>query len=132
MHDDSIIAFAGNEAVPGLDDGGHGLVAKQMGVCVERCIPWLQDWVNESKNPDSPLKIHWLFYDRVKQDTPAVVRVVCQALDLQLADEKLETVHSNLFQGDDNAWLQDVGDEGRDRMWNAMSQEIRDLLSPVP
>jgi len=107
--------------------------------CISHFIPWLQGWIDCSKNPTVPFRIHWLTYREVCTDPAAAVRKVVGVLRAQYpalsayADcEKVPIIKLHYVTGDDNAWRAEVGEQARERLWIACTPDMRSLLALTP
>jgi hypothetical protein len=107
--------------------------------CVSHFIPWLQGWIDCSRNPDLLFRIRWLTYREVCADAAAVLRKVVGVLQKEYpalaayADyEKAPDIRIHFVTGDDEAWRAEVGDETRERLWAACTPDIRSLLALQP
>lgn len=104
--------------------------------CIAHFVPWLQGWWHHSRNPDLPFRIHWLTYQEVSSDPAAVLRKVVRilqrdypALSAYADCQKVPDIKIHYVTGNDHAWLAEVGDQTRQRMWAACTPEIRSLLA---
>jgi hypothetical protein len=107
--------------------------------CVSQFIPWLQGWIDVSKRPDAPVRIHWLTYDDARRDPAAMLRKISRVLraDLDAMSayvdcEHVPEVRIHYGAGDDDAWRGEVSDRVRERLWRACTPDIISLLDLRP
>jgi len=121
------------------DDAGRPLEARIEHECVSNFVPWLQGWIDCSRNPKSTCRIHWLTYREVCGDPAAVLRKVVRVLQKDhpalsaYADcQKVPDLKLHYVTGDDDAWRNEVGARTRERLWAACTPDIRSLLALEP
>jgi hypothetical protein len=107
--------------------------------CVLNFIPWLQEWIDCARDPQTPYRVHWLTYREVAADPAAVVRKIVAALlpdhpalapyadCAEVADARIHFVA-----GDDEAWRAEVSQAVRERLWAACTPDIIALLDLEP
>ncbi len=102
-------------------------------------VPWLQGWIDCSKRPDLPFRIHWLMYRDVRGDLAGVLQSIGCALAPQYpamaAYAQRRTIpetRMHFVTGSDDAWRAEVDDATRERLWEACGVEIRSLLDLQP
>jgi hypothetical protein len=120
-------------------DARQSLEARIERECVSDFIPWLQGWIDCSRNPKIPFRIHWLTYREVCDDPAAVLRKVVlvlqkdyPALSVYADCRKVPDLRLHYVTGDDDAWRAEVGDRTRARLWAACTPDIRSLLALAP
>jgi hypothetical protein len=103
--------------------------------CVDNFIPWLQSWIDGSRDPASPLRIHMIKFQDVVSDLSETVRRIARTLQTEFPAmasyaerTEVEEVRIHFKQGDDNAWRSEVGEATRQRLWDACTPDIRELL----
>ena len=101
-------------------------------LCEGQFIPWAAAWLAAATDPTSNLKIHWLL--RPAGSTGAMVREVLTtlapeypALEPYLAKDFAE-VRANFVTGDKDDWRKRISQSGQERLWNAISQPLKDVL----
>jgi hypothetical protein len=106
--------------------------------CISYFIPWLQNWIQRSRDLSSPLRIHMIKFQDIVRNLSAIVRQIALTLQSEFpamaayaecADVKEVRIHFK--QGDDEAWRWEVGDATRQRLWDACTTEIKELLHLV-
>ena len=114
---------------------GEPLAVRIERQCVGNFIPWLQAWIDCSRNPDLPFRIHWLTFREVCADPAAVLRRISQVLaDKHPAMERfvdcrtVEEVRVHFVQGDDHAWRSEVDYVTREVLWAACTPDVKSLL----
>jgi hypothetical protein len=124
---------------PPTADARQSLEARIELECVAHFIPWLQGWIDCSRNPDVPFRIHWLTFREVCRDPAAVLRKVVRvlqedypALSIYADCQKVPDLRLHYVTGNDDAWRAEVGDRTRERLWAACTQDIRSLLALEP
>jgi hypothetical protein len=107
--------------------------------CVDRFIPWLQNWIDRSRDPTSPLRIHMLKYQDIVSDLAGTVRRIARVLRDEhpamapFAERRaVEETRLHFYQGDDERWRSEVGEPTRQRLWAACTPDIRELLRLAP
>jgi hypothetical protein len=103
--------------------------------CLDNFIPWLQGWIDRSRDPASPLRIHMIKFQDIVGDLPGTVRRIAQnlrdefpAMAPYAERSEVEEVRIHFKQGDDDAWRSEVGDATRQKLWDACTPDIRELL----
>jgi hypothetical protein len=107
--------------------------------CLGNFIPWLQNWIDRSRDPTSPLRIHMIKFRNIVHDLGGTIRQIAR----ELRDEfpamapyaerfEVEEVRIHYKQGDDEAWRSEVGEATRQKLWDACTPDIRELLHLVP
>jgi hypothetical protein len=119
----------------GRDGGGEPLARRIERQCTENFMPWLQAWINCANDDKLPLRIHWLTYREVCQDSGAILRKISGILG---ADNKaiaafahshsLEEERMHFVDGNDQAWQREVSSANRDRLWQACTPEMKSML----
>jgi hypothetical protein len=106
--------------------------------CLDNFIPWLQSWIDRSRDPASPLRIHMIKFQDIVSDLPGTVRRIALKLRGEFpamaayADRAdVEEVRIHYKQGDDEAWRSEVGEATRQKLWQACTPDIRELLHLV-
>jgi hypothetical protein len=107
--------------------------------CIDNFVPWLQSWIERSRDPASPLRIHMIKYRDIVRDLAGTVRQIAgvmrnryPALAVYAERANVEEVRIHFNQGDDEAWRSEVGEATRHRLWAACTPEIRELLQLLP
>jgi hypothetical protein len=107
--------------------------------CLENFIPWLQSWIDRSRDPASPLRIHMVKFQDIVGDLPGTVRRIARdlrdefpAMAPYAERSEVEEVRIHFKQGDDEAWRSEVGDATRRKLWAACTPAIRELLNLAP
>ena len=100
--------------------------------CEQAFIPWVAGWIATASDPTTDLKINWL-----TQPSSAITEMAREiltalapeypALDPYLANDFAE-VRANYVIGDNDDWRKRISQSGQDRLWNAVPQNVRDLL----
>jgi hypothetical protein len=103
--------------------------------CLDNFIPWLRSWIDRARDPASPLRIHMIKFQDIVGDLPGTVRRIARNLRDEFpamapyADRsEVEEVRIHFKQGDDDAWRSEVGEATRQRLWDACTPDIRELL----
>jgi hypothetical protein len=106
--------------------------------CLENFIPWLQSWIDRSRDPASPLRIHLIKFQDVVADLSETIGRIARTLQNEfpamaafVERTDVEEVRIHYKQGDDEAWRSEVGDATRRRLWDACTPEIKELLRLV-
>jgi hypothetical protein len=113
------------------------MIAKE---CTTSFIPWLQGWIAAAQNAAAPYNVHWVTFQDIKNDLPAVVRQVCSTmqesghpvLEQFTQANVVEEVRVHYVTGDDATWRAEVGDKIRGEMWEACTPKIREMLALAP
>lgn len=107
--------------------------------CLQNFIPWLQSWIERSREKSSSLRVHMIKFQDVVGDLPATVRLIARTLQDEFAAmaayakcANVEEVRIHYKQGDDDAWRSEVGEATRRKLWDACTTEIREVLNLVP
>ena len=107
--------------------------------CIDNFIPWLTSWIDRSRQPASPLRIHMIEYRDIVHDLAGTVRRIAgilqrdyPAMAAYAECTALEEVRIHFNQGDDEAWRAEVGEATRQRLWDACTPDIRVLLALAP
>lgn len=106
------------------------MIAKE---CMTSFIPWLQGWIAAAQNTAAPYNVHWVTFQDIKSDLPAVARRVCSTmqesghpvLEQFTNANVVEEVRVHYVTGDDASWRSEVGDKVRGELWEACTPEIR-------
>jgi hypothetical protein len=120
-------------------DGGAAPVEQRIErQCVDNFIPWLQSWIDCSRTT-SPLRIHMIKFGDVVRDLSGTVRQIARTLAPEFPDMAayadrgdIDEVRIHFKQGDDEAWRSEVSDATRQRLWDACTPNIRELLHLSP
>ena len=107
--------------------------------CIDNFVPWLQSWIERSRDPASPLRIHMIKFQDIVRDLAGTVRQIAR----ELRDEfpamapyaerfEVEEFRIHFKQGDDEAWRSEVSEATRQKLWNACTPDIRELLDLAP
>jgi hypothetical protein len=103
--------------------------------CLGNYIPWLQNWIERSRDPASPLRVHMIKFQDIVHDLGGTVRRIARilqdeypAMAAYAKSADVEEVRIHFAQGDDDAWRSEVGDATRQKLWNACTADIRELL----
>ena len=104
--------------------------------CLNKYIPWMQQWLNYDRSPDRKLTIGWLRYRDVVQATPEVLASIRHAFPDQAAVMAQCSTpagsplpdRANFVEGDDDAWRKQVSEATKERLWQACSSEMIELL----
>jgi hypothetical protein len=104
-------------------------------LCVERFIPWIQGWIDCSKNAASPIKIHWILSDEVRSDLTGTARKICSVLSRRypgmsgyIEAGAVPEVRVHFEGGDDELWRKNASPQVSGRMWEACTPDMRALL----
>jgi hypothetical protein len=107
--------------------------------CIGKFIPWLQNWVERSRDKTLPLKIHMIRYEDIVHNLTQTIRSIARVLEedypamaFYAEDPKVEEVRVHFNRGDDNAWRSEVSETTREMLWEACTLEIRELLRLAP
>lgn len=107
--------------------------------CIENLAPWLQSWIARAQDPAMPFKIHWVTFQEIRTDLPAVARRVCSvmesghpALGRHTRTISVEGVGRHDTTNHDAAWRSEVDDKLAAQMWSACTPDIRELLALQP
>jgi hypothetical protein len=111
------------------------LEAKIERECMANFVPWLQSWMACARRPDLPYRIHWLTYREVTTDIAAAVRKICgvlrfnyPAVSAHAQATAIAEVRVHFVTGNDQAWRAEVGSAARERLWEACTPDMRQLL----
>lgn len=106
--------------------------------CIAYFIPWLQKWIEQSRDASSPLRVHLIKFEDIVRNLPATVRQIARALEAEFSTMAayaeyvdVKEVRIHFEQGNDEAWRAEVSDATRRKLWDACTPEIRELLSLV-
>jgi hypothetical protein len=106
--------------------------------CLDNFIPWLQSWIDRSRDPASPLRVHVIKFQDIVGDLAGTVRRIARDLREEFPAmapyaERLEVdeVRIHFKQGDDEAWRSEVSEATRQKLWDACTPDIRQLLHLV-
>ena len=107
--------------------------------CVCNFIPWLQSWIERSRDPASPLRIHMIKFQDIVHDLAGILLQIARVLQDEFpamahyADRvDVEEIRVHFEQGDDEAWRSEVSEPTRRKLWDACTPEIRELLKLAP
>jgi hypothetical protein len=107
--------------------------------CTENFIPWLQSWIDRSRDKSFPHRIHFIKFADITGDLRGTVHRIAQmaqsgipATRFNLDQAQFEEVKIHFKEGDDNAWRSEVSEATAKRLWKACSSEIRELLRLNP
>jgi hypothetical protein len=107
--------------------------------CVGNFIPWLQGWIERSRDPTSPLHIHMIKFADIVHDLAGTVRNIAHVLKDEYpamaalaARADVEEVRVHFNQGDDDAWRSEVRAATRQKLWDACTPDIKELLALAP
>ncbi len=105
-------------------------------LCEGYFIPWIADWLAVAADAKSGLKVHWLAQppDATADMARQVLTILAPehpALGRYLATD-VAAVKANYVTGDEAAWRKDVSKSGQQRLWQAMPQNLKDLLALKP
>jgi hypothetical protein len=103
--------------------------------CLGNYIPWLQNWIDRSRDPASPLRIHMIKFQDIVHDLGGAVRRIARIMQNEFPAMAayaecvdVEEVKIHFAQGDDDAWRSEVGEATRQKLWEACTADIRELL----
>jgi hypothetical protein len=107
--------------------------------CTEKFIPWLQSWIDRSRDKSLPFRIHLIKFADITRDLKGTARRIARtaqsdtlATGSNLDRAQFEEVKIHFKEGDDNAWRSEVSEATAKRLWEACSPEIRELLGLSP
>jgi hypothetical protein len=107
--------------------------------CLSAMIPWLQGWITWARKPENPLYVHWVPYAKTATNLSGTVRGICRiladrhpAMNRFTRRKDIDEVRLHFNIGNDDAWREKVGDATRQRLWEACTPEIRELLALKP
>jgi hypothetical protein len=107
--------------------------------CKENFIPWLQSWIEQSRDKSLPYRIHLIKFADItgdlKETVHRIVRIAqgdVPATGSNLDQTQFEEVKIHFKEGDDNAWRSEVSEATAKKLWVACSPEIRELLRLNP
>ena len=107
--------------------------------CLDNFVPWLQSWIDRSRDPASPLRIHIVKFQDIIRDLSGAVRQIAQSLQHEFpamaayaGPTVVEEIRIHFKEGDDEAWRAEVGEATRRKLWDACTPDIRELLHLVP
>ena len=107
--------------------------------CLENFMPWLQSWIDRSRDSSSPLRIHMIKFEDVVRDLSTTIRQIGRTLQDEfpamapfVERTDVEEVRIHYKQGDDEAWRSEVGEATRQKLWDACTPAIRELLNLAP
>ena len=103
--------------------------------CLGNYIPWLQNWIDRSRDPASPLRVHMIKFQDIVHDLRGTVRRIARilqdrypAMAAYAQSVDVEEVRIHFAQGDDDVWRSEVGSATREKLWAACTADIRELL----
>jgi hypothetical protein len=103
--------------------------------CIANFIPWLQGWIDCASNPDLLPRVHWITYREVCQEPAAVLRKISAilgagypAMAAYAECRAVAEVRVHFVTGNDHAWQDEVDHEARERLWSALTPEMKSLL----
>jgi hypothetical protein len=107
--------------------------------CIANFIPWLQSWIDCSREPSSPLRVHMIKYQDTVRDLAGTIRQIARTLQVEFPamtayaeGGDVEEVRIHYNQADDEAWRSEVSERTRRKLWDACTPDIRELLNLVP
>ena len=107
--------------------------------CVDRFIPWLQSWIERSRDPTSPLRIHMINFADIVHDLAGTIRKIVEVLANEspamaafASRAAVEEIRIHFNQGDDDAWRAEVDAATRRKLWDACTPDIKALLMLAP
>ena len=84
--------------------------------CLGNYIPWLQNWIDRSRDPTSPLRVHMIKFEDIVHDlggtTRRIARILRDEFPAMAAYAEcvdIEEVKIHFAQGDDDAWRSEGG-----------------------
>ncbi len=103
--------------------------------CIANFIPWLQGWIDCARKPDPPFRVHWVTYREVCREPAAVLRKISAilgaaypAMAAYAECRAVAEVRVHFVTGDDHAWQDEVDHETRERLWSALTPDMKFLL----
>ena len=127
----SLVHYRSRQAWP-IDEPFETMMER---LCVERFIPWIQGWIDCSKNAASPIKIHWILSDEVRSDLTGTARKICSVLSRRypgmsgyIETATVSEVRVHFEGGDDELWRKNASPQVSGRMWEACTPDMRALL----
>jgi hypothetical protein len=107
--------------------------------CIDNFIPWLQQWIDRSRDPASLLRIHMIKFQDIVRDLSGTIRQIAYILQDEYSAMAayaewyaVEKINIHFNEGDDAAWRSEVGDGTRQKLWDACTDDIRELLRLAP
>jgi hypothetical protein len=120
-------------------DGSASVEQRIERQCIDNFIPWLQRWIDRSREPASPLRIHMIKFQDIVRDLSSTIRQIAYILQDEYSTMatyaewySVAKVNVHFNQGNDVAWRSEVGDATRQRLWDALTPDIRKLLHLTP
>jgi hypothetical protein len=107
--------------------------------CKENFVPWLQCWIDRSRDRGWPHRIHLIKFSDITGNLKETVHHIARiaqsdvpATGSNLDRAQFEEVKIHFKEGDDAAWRSEVSEATAKRLWEACSPEIRALLRLNP
>jgi hypothetical protein len=107
--------------------------------CIENFIPWLQGWIDRSRDESLPFQVHMIKFQDVVRDLAGSIRRIATILRDEFPAmapfceyTEVEEVRLHFDQGNDEAWRSEVSEATRAELWNACTPDIRHLLNLAP
>jgi hypothetical protein len=107
--------------------------------CTENFIPWLQSWIDRSRDKSFAHRIHLIKFADITGNLEETVHRIARiaqssvpASGSNLDRAQFEEVKIHFKEGDDNAWRSEVSEATAKRLWEACSPEVRELLRLNP
>lgn len=122
-----------------LENRRHGVAdgidfeSQVIKLCEQDFIPWVADWLATAADPTAGLKIHWLTQPSpaigaMARDVLSVLASAHPALEQYLQTDAAE-VRANFVTGDQDAWRNGLSQAGQRRLWDAIPQNVKELLA---
>jgi hypothetical protein len=101
--------------------------------CEQAFIPWVMGWIAAASTPTTDLKIHWLTQPsnaiaEMARDVLTVLAPEYPALEQYLNADVAE-VTANFVTGDEEAWRKGLSQAGQARLWDAIPQNVKEILA---
>lgn len=120
------------QQIPPSAEAVEGMIERE---CLSSTIPWLQGWLEAARDPDFPLRVHWVPFKQTAADVPETIRRIAGILAEQYPSfrpiaerERIDEVRLNFSTGNDDALLNRLSAATQERLAEAVTPELRDLL----
>jgi hypothetical protein len=95
--------------------------------CLRLYVPWLERWIGVASDRASGVEVHWVTNRQIMSSMSDVVRKLAGiAGDRSFA--AIREAKANFVAGDDDAWRTVMNGAAQERLWDRMTQTVKDLL----
>jgi hypothetical protein len=107
--------------------------------CISNFIPWLQNWIERSRDQKLPVRIHLIKFQDIITDLAGTARYIanalrdaCPAMEAYAERSEIDEIRVHFDRGDDDTWRSEVSEPTRAMLWEACTPDIREFLRLTP